>query len=108
MTEHGMYFITPDYYQLIRDVGGTWNDCKERPIVCLIKSTENSKLYWAIPVGKVNHRDTKAINRIYSYMNKDPRNIASCFYHIGKTTTKSIFFIITESVFKSKDSGSKS
>jgi len=45
MTEHGMYFITPDYYQLIRDVGGTWNDCKERPIVCLIKSTENSKLY---------------------------------------------------------------
>lgn len=93
MTEHGMYFITPDYYQLIRDVGETWNDCKERPIVCLIKSTENSKLYWAIPVGKVNHRDTKAINRIYSYMNKDPRNIASCFYHIGKTTTKSIFFI---------------
>lgn len=43
--------------------------------------------------SKVNHRDTKAINRIYSYINKDPRNIASCFYHIGKTTTKSIFFI---------------
>ena len=31
--------------------GGAWNDSKERPLVCLIKSIENEHLYWAIPVG---------------------------------------------------------
>ena len=51
MQEHGMYFGKQDYYDTIRMNGGTWNDSKERPLVCLIKSIENEHLYWAIPVG---------------------------------------------------------
>ncbi len=69
------------------------NDSKERPIVCLIKSSENESLYWAVPMGKFNHRDEKAQKRINRYLNKNENTIESCYYHIGRTTTKSIFFI---------------
>lgn len=93
MTEHGMYFAKKDFYNLIRSIGGKWDDSKERPIVCLIKSSENENLYWAIPVGNWEHRSDEAKNRIMSFINADKRKIQSCFYHLGKTTVKSIFFI---------------
>lgn len=93
MIEHGMYFATSDFYDLIRQLGGTWSDSKERPIVCLIKSSENEHLYWAIPVGNWEHRNDEAKKRIMSYINEDKRKIQSCFYHLGKTTVKSIFFM---------------
>lgn len=93
MKEKGIYFATNSIYQKIRDNGGTWNDGKERPIVCLIKSTEHPSLYWAIPMGMFSHRDKEAINRLYRFINLPKSNIASCYYHIGRTTTKSIFFI---------------
>lgn len=51
MRENGIYFGKSDFYRVIRETGGVWNDSKDRPIVCLIKSTENDKLYWAIPMG---------------------------------------------------------
>ena len=88
-----MYYITEDFKQLIRNLGGEWNDQKKRPIVCLMQSTEHPDLYWAIPVGKVNHRDDKAMERIKSFMNKPTRDLRCCYYHIGRTTNKSIFFI---------------
>lgn len=93
MIEHGMYFATQNFYNIIREVGGEWNDRKERPIVCLIKSNENDNLYWAIPVGNWEHRDGHAKERIMSYITQDKRKIQSCFYHLGKTTVNSIFFI---------------
>ena len=93
MKERGMYFGKDSIYQKIREVGGVWNDNKQRPIVCLIKSTEHDSLYWAIPVGNWKHRNNEAQQRIISYMNRSKRDIASCFYHVGNTTTKSIFFI---------------
>lgn len=93
MNEKGMYFATPALYKLIRDTGGTWNDGKERPIVCLMKSTEHKDLYWAIPVGNYDHRDDKAKKRIQRFLEQEDSKIASCYYHIGKTTVKSIFFI---------------
>ena len=93
MIEHGMYFGKKEFYQLIKDVGGVWNDSKERPIICLIKSIEYNGLYWAIPVGNYNHRDNTAKTRIHRYLNRDRDDIASCFYHIGNTNEKSIFFI---------------
>ena len=58
-----------------------------------MKSAENEKLYWAIPIGNWNHRDTAAQNRILKYLSYPEKDIRSCFYHIGNTTTKSIFFI---------------
>ncbi len=93
MKEHGMYFGKKEFYQIIRNLGGTWNDSKERPILCLIKSLEHDNLYWAIPVGNYEHRDEKAKSRIQKYMNYDKKDIRSCFYHIGKKKKKSIFFI---------------
>lgn len=93
MIKNGMYYITEDFKQLIRNLGGEWNDQKKRPIVCLMQSTEHPDLYWAIPVGKVNHRDDKAMERIKSFMNKPTKDLRCCYYHIGRTTNKSIFFI---------------
>ena len=93
MIEHGMYFGKKEFYQIIKDVGGVWNDSKERPIICLLKSIECDGLYWAIPVGNYNHRNNEAKARIHRYLNRDSADIASCFYHIGNTNEKSIFFI---------------
>lgn len=91
MIQNGMYYMTDKYKELVCSLGGEWNDRKKRPIVCLLQSTENPNLYWAIPVGKVNHRDEAALDRINTYMSY--RDIRECFYHIGRTTNKSIFFI---------------
>lgn len=93
MEEYGIYFAKSYFYNLIRSVGGQWNDSKERPIVCLFKLDECDSIYWAIPIGNWNHRTDKAKERINSYLNRDSKDISSCFYHIGRTTTKSIFFI---------------
>ena len=51
MFKNGMYFGDAALYELIRKLGGQWNDAKERPIVCLLPAKENPNLYWAIPVG---------------------------------------------------------
>ncbi len=93
MVLYGMYFGKESLYQLIRDNGGQWNDSKERPIVCTIKSAEYEGLYWAIPVGNWNHRTEEAKIRINRYINYPDDDIRSCYYHVGNTTTKSIFFI---------------
>lgn len=93
MEEHGMYFGKNEFYQIIRSQGGVWNDSKERPIICLMKSLECDDLYWAIPVGNYEHRDEEQKARIERFMNYDKKDIRSCFYHIGNTNEKSIFFI---------------
>lgn len=93
MQEHGIYFATKEFYQLIRNLGGQWDDQKTRPIICLLKSKESPQLYWAIPMGNWNHRNQSAKSRITSYLNLDSSNIQSCFYHVGKSNITSIFFI---------------
>ena len=93
MIEHGMYFGKSEFYQIIRDNGGSWNDSKERPIICLIKSTECDNLYWAIPVGNYEHRNEQAKERIQKFIQYNKKDIWSCFYHVGNTNEKSIFFI---------------
>ena len=93
MIEKAMYFGKSEIYQKIKDAGGVWNDSKERPVVCLIESTEYKGLFWAIPVGNWDHRDENAQKRIKKYMDYPNHDLRSCYYHIGKTTNKSIFFI---------------
>lgn len=93
MKEHGIYFGKKSFYDVIKTLGGTWNDSKERPIVCLIKSSENDEIYWAIPVGNWAHRDDTAKKRINKYMDYPSNDIRSCFYHVGNTDVTSIFFI---------------
>lgn len=93
MIESGIYFAKPSFYSVIRSVGGQWNDSKERPVVCLLQLEEYNGIYWAIPMGDWSHRSADAKSRINSYIDKDDHDIASCFYHIGRTTVQSIFFI---------------
>lgn len=93
MNEHAIYFGKNNYYNIIRSLGGQWNDSKERPIVCLMKLSENDNIYWAIPIGNWEHRDDSAKNRIKKYLSYEESDIRSCFYHIGKTDVTSIFFI---------------
>ena len=93
MVEKGLYYLKQSFGDTVRKLGGEWNDKKHRPIVCLIKSSENDKMFWAIPMGKLNHRDATQIKRLNYYLSLPDRDIRSCYYHIGRTTTKSIFFI---------------
>lgn len=93
MIKNGMYFAKEEIYDLIRSSGGTWNDSKNRPIYCCIESAEFKGLYWAIPVGNYDHRDSHAQSRIQGYIELPSTEIASCYYHVGMTTTSSIFFI---------------
>lgn len=93
MVENSIYFGKQDFYDLINRIGGTWNDSKERPIVCLLKLSENDKIYWAIPLGNWDHRNSAAQARIKKYLDYDESDIRSCFYHVGNTDVKSIFFI---------------
>jgi hypothetical protein len=91
MIQNGMYYMTDEYKELVKSIGGQWNDTKKRPMACVLQSTENPDIFWAIPVGKVNHRDEQALNRIRTFM--EYRDIRGPYYHIGRTTNKSIFFI---------------
>lgn len=93
MIENGVYFAKNDFYNIIKNCGGAWNDSKERPIICMIKSIEDPRLYWAIPLGNFDHRDQKAKARIKNYMARREEDIASCYYHIANTDVTSIFFI---------------
>jgi hypothetical protein len=91
--EKGIYYAKADFYSLIEELGGNCGNPGQRPIVCLIKSLESEGLFWAIPMGIVGHRNEGAINRINQYMSYDESDIRSCYYHIGRTTNRSIFFI---------------
>lgn len=45
-------------------------------------------------MGNLDHRDNNGKNRIYSYIQRDKKEISSCYYHIGRTTiAQSIFFV---------------
>lgn len=93
MIKNSMYFAKREIYDLIRSLGGQWNDSKERPIVCIFESNEHKGLYYAVPVGNYEHRDNKAKERIQRYLDLPKDRIESCFYHVGNTTAKSIFFL---------------
>lgn len=93
MIEKGLYYANSDLQKLIRSVGGIWNDTKQRPIVCLIKSSDDPDLYWAIPMGNYDHRTEEQKKRLDHYLNLPEKDIRSCYYHLGRTTAQSIFFI---------------
>ena len=93
MIEHGLYFGKAEFYEFIRKSGGAWADSKERPLVCMLKSVEYDNIYWAVPVGNWNHRSQIAKERINKYISFPEDDLRSCYYHVGNTDVKSIFFI---------------
>lgn len=93
LQEYGLYFGKQSFYDLIKSIGGEWNDTKERPIVCMMKALDYSGIYWAVPIGNWAHRSEEAKARIKRFMSLPDDDLRSCYYHVGKTDIKSIFFI---------------
>lgn len=93
MLENSIYYGKNEFYEIIRNLGGVWNDKKERPLLTLLKLSESNNICWAVPMGNWYHRDVFAQERIKKYLNYDKSDIRSCFYHVGRTDTKSVFFI---------------
>jgi len=91
--ECGIYYTSNDFYNVIRTLGGDCGNLGRRPVVCLVKSAEHLDLYWAIPMGIVGHRNQTALDRINTFLALTDDDIRSCYYHIGRTTNRSIFFI---------------
>lgn len=93
ITENGVYFLKKELYDVIRKVGGICQDRKERPVVAIVPSFEDSNIYWAIPMGDLNHRTPQQIERLNGYLSSSDKLLRSCFYHVGNTDKKSIFFV---------------
>ena len=91
VNEQGIYFPTSDFKDVIQKCGGQWNDKKERPLLCLIRSIEDPRLYWAIPMGDMAHRNDEQRTRIQTYLDMPKRDIRSCYYHIANTDKESLF-----------------
>lgn len=90
---NGVYFLKPELYKLIKDVGGICQDSKERPIVALVPSIMDSSILWAIPMGDLSHRTPEQLKRLEGFISSPSSQLRSCFYHIGNTDKRSIFFV---------------
>lgn len=93
MLENGFYKISQNFVDLIRILGGTYKDAKERPVFCCIKDKYINGLFWAIPTSDLSHRDKDVKNRIDKYIQLPERDIRSCWYHIGHTNKPAIYRI---------------
>lgn len=90
---NGIYFLRQEFYDVVRKVGGICQDRKQRPVIALVPSLEDSRIYWAIPMGDFSHRTPQQVERLEKFMNSPRSELRSCFYHVGNTDKKSIFFI---------------
>jgi len=91
--ERGIYYASNGLYDIIKKLGGDCGNPGHRPVVCLVKSAEHPALYWAIPMGIVGHRIQTAMDRINKFLSYPDNDIRSCYYHVGRTTNRSIFFV---------------
>ena len=89
VTRNGIYFLKQDFYSVIKKVGGICQDRKKRPVIALVPSLEDCRIYWAIPMGDFSHRTPKQIERLKKFMNSPKSELRSCFYHVGNTDKKS-------------------
>lgn len=98
MDERCVYYGKQQYFDLIRTLGGTWDDYKKRPLVCLIKSYENDSLYWAIPVSSWDEKKEAIKQKINDCMALPSSDFRSCYYHRGKVGRRESVFYITDVV----------
>ncbi len=91
MVENGFYLLDQSYINLIKQLGGKYNDSKSRPMFCCIKDNKNDGLYWLIPTSDYDHRTQSQKNRINSYLQGS--GIQRAFYYVGQTNKKALFKI---------------
>jgi len=93
MKQSGFYKLSQKYVDLVKCLGGTYRDNKERPIYCCIQDKDYPNIYWAVPTSSISHRPSAQLRRIERLCNLQNRDIRSCYYHIGHTNRPAIFKI---------------
>jgi len=93
MLENGFYKVTQDFIELIRRLGGIYQDAKERPIFCCFEDKYAKGLYWAIPTSDISHRKPEQIAKINAWVKLPGRDIRSNWYHIGHTNRPALYRI---------------
>lgn len=92
MKENYFYIIKEDFFKKFSNMGCKfkYNKNANRPTYCCFEDKIHSGLYWAIPTGSI---EDKNLDRINKYIGYGPNDIRSCFYHVGYTNRKALFFI---------------
>lgn len=95
MVERGLYIIKDLYFDLLKKLGGAWDDEDrgKRPIYCCFEDRNIKGLYWAVPTSDLNHRNEKQIKKYNDFISKPSRDLRSCYYSIGSTTKKAVYKI---------------
>lgn len=93
MIENGFYIIKKDFVELIKSLGGLYQDDKDRPMFCCFEDTKVSRLFWAIPMSDYSHRTSEQIEKIKKYCSLPKYDIRWSYYHIGYTNRKAIYRI---------------
>ena len=91
MKPTGLYKLTSDFFDVIKEVEGVYRDSKERPIYCCIQDRKNPDIYWAIPTSDMSHRPQAQLDRIERLCALPDRDIRSCYYHLGHTNRPAVF-----------------
>lgn len=93
MIENGFYKVKQDYIDLIRTLGGTYKDAKERPVFCCFEDQRIVGLYWAIPTSDLSHRTPDQIANYQKYCSLSEKDIRSAYYFIGHTNKPALYRI---------------
>jgi hypothetical protein len=93
MRQTGFYKLSPDFIELVKRLGGTYRDSKERPVYCCIQDRDCRNIYWAVPTSDISHRSPEQLERIKRYCALPDRDMRSCYYHLGHTNRPAIFKI---------------
>ncbi|MCL2287388.1 MAG: hypothetical protein FWC32_13625 [Firmicutes bacterium] len=93
MKPTGFYKLSIKYISLIKELGGRYEDNKDRPVYCCIQDKDHPDIYWAIPTSSIESRSSKQLDRIKQFCSLHDRDIRSCYYHIGHTNRPAIYKI---------------
>ena len=93
MIENGFYKVKQEFIDLIREIGGTYKDAKERPVFCCFEDKHVEGLFWAIPTSDISHRSPEQIKKINEFLKLSDRDIRSSWYHIGHTNKPALYRI---------------
>jgi hypothetical protein len=93
MIVNGFYKIKQEYYDLIVNLGGVYNDNKSRPIFCCIEDNKIPGLFWAIPTSDYLHRTPEQKAKYQEYSCMGEKNIRSAWYFVGHTNIQAVYRI---------------
>lgn len=91
MVENGFYVLDKSYGELVKSLGGEFEDQKSRPIFCCIKDKNQDGLYWLIPTSDLSHRTPEQIQKYKDLSNV--KDIRQAYYYVGHTTIPALFKI---------------